>query len=126
MGRITHAVCGALRAGLRRSGEQLRQSDGRRGPGRTLFRRCGIVDRMRRIAIVEDEPAIRANYAEALRRHGYEVATYANRAQALSAFRTRLPDLALVDIGLGDELDGGFTLTRELRAMSATVPIIFP
>ena len=80
---------------------------------------------MRRIAIVEDEPAIRANYAEALRRHGYEVATYANRPEALAAFRTRLPDLALVDIGLGDEVDGGFALTRELRAMSATVPILF-
>ena len=52
---------------------------------------------MRRIAIVEDEPAIRANYAEALRRHGYEVSTYANRPDALAAFRTRLPDLALVD-----------------------------
>ena len=80
---------------------------------------------MRRIAIVEDEPAIRANYADALRRHGYEVATYANGPEALAAFRTRLPDLALVDIGLGDEMDGGFTLTRELRALSATVPIIF-
>jgi len=80
---------------------------------------------MRRIAIVEDEPAIRANYAEALRRHGYEVATYANRADALGAFRARLPDLALVDIGLGDDIDGGFVLTRELRALSATLPIIF-
>jgi len=79
----------------------------------------------RRIAIVEDEPAIRANYAEALRKHGYEVATYANRADALAAFRTRLPDLALVDIGLGDDMDGGFALTRELRALSATIPIIF-
>src|SRR4029453_14939757 len=80
---------------------------------------------MRRIAIVEDEPAIRANYTEALRRHGYEVTAYANRHDALAAFRTRLPDLALVDIGLGDDMDGGFTLTRELRALSATVPIIF-
>jgi two-component system OmpR family response regulator len=79
----------------------------------------------RRIAIVEDEPAIRANYAEALRRRGFEVAAYGTRAEALSAFRTRLPDLALVDIGLGDDVDGGFALTRELRAMSATVPIIF-
>jgi two-component system OmpR family response regulator len=79
---------------------------------------------LKRIAIVEDEPAIRANYAEALRRHGYEVAAYANRADALSAFRARLPDLALVDIGLGDDIDGGFALTRELRALSATVPII--
>ncbi|MEO8507594.1 MAG: response regulator, partial [Betaproteobacteria bacterium] len=80
---------------------------------------------MRRIAIVEDEPAIRANYADALRRYGYEVTTYANRPDALAAFRTRLPDLALVDIGLGEDVDGGFALTRELRAMSATVPIIF-
>jgi two-component system OmpR family response regulator len=80
---------------------------------------------MRRIAVVEDEPAIRANYAEALRRQGYEVATYSNRADALAAFRSRLPDLALVDIGLGDDIDGGFALTRDLRALSATVPIIF-
>src|SRR4030095_4944948 len=87
---------------------------------------CGIVKaNMRRIAIVEDEPAIRENYAQALRRHGYEVATYANRADAIKAFRTRLPDLALVDIGLGDDIDGGFALTRELRALSATLPIIF-
>ncbi len=80
---------------------------------------------MRRIAIVEDEPAIRANYADALRRHGYEVATYSSGPEALAAFRTRLPDLTLVDIGLGDDVDGGFALTRELRALSATVPIIF-
>ena len=37
----------------------------------------------RRIAIVEDEPAIRANYADALRRHGYEVAAYASRPEAI-------------------------------------------
>src|SRR5206468_2595313 len=34
----------------------------------------------RRIAIVEDDPTIRANYAEALRKHGFEVAAYAERA----------------------------------------------
>lgn len=79
----------------------------------------------RRIAIVEDEPAIRANYADVLRKQGYEVAAYANRADALAASRTRLPDLALIDIGLGDDVDGGFTLCRELRALSATLPIIF-
>ncbi len=79
----------------------------------------------RRIAIVEDEPALRANYSDVLRRHGYDVVAYGNRADALAAFRTRLPDLALIDIGLGDDVDGGFTLCRELRAMSATVPIVF-
>src|SRR5882672_7725960 len=57
----------------------------------------------RRIAIVEDDAAIRANTADALKKHGYEVNAYAARAEALGAFRVRLPDLALIDIGLGEE-----------------------
>src|SRR5499426_2326031 len=79
----------------------------------------------RRIAIVEDDAAIRANTADALKKHGYEVAAYAARGEALGAFRSRLPDLALIDIGLGDEPDGGFALCRELRAMSPALPILF-
>ncbi|MGH8618973.1 MAG: proteobacterial dedicated sortase system response regulator [Burkholderiales bacterium] len=79
----------------------------------------------RRIAIVEDDPVIRANYADALKKHGYEVVAFAKRAEAMAALRSRLPDLALLDISLGDEPDGGFTLCRELRALSATLPIIF-
>lgn len=79
----------------------------------------------RRIALVEDEPAIRANYSEALRRHGYEVAAYDGRRTALEAFRARLPDLAIIDIGLGDDTEGGFALCRELRTLSAQLPIVF-
>ena len=77
------------------------------------------------IAIVEDEPAIRENYTDALTRHGYEVKAYANRSEAKSAFDKSLPDLVLLDIGLEDEIDGGFDLCRELRNQSATLPIIF-
>lgn len=79
----------------------------------------------RTIAIVEDEPAIRANYADALRRQGYEVAAYANRREAMTGMQTRLPDLAIIDIGLEDEIDGGFTLCRDLRAKSEKLAIIF-
>jgi two-component system OmpR family response regulator len=79
----------------------------------------------RRIAIVEDDPAIRANYAEALRKHGFEVSAYGARAEALAAMRARLPDLAVIDIGLGADADAGFELCRERRALSATLPIIF-
>ena len=79
----------------------------------------------RTIAIVEDEPAIRANYADAFRRQGYRVAGYADRESALAAFAARLPDLVLIDVGLGAEPEGGFELCRELRARSATLPIIF-
>ncbi|MBC7982977.1 MAG: proteobacterial dedicated sortase system response regulator [Candidatus Obscuribacterales bacterium] len=77
------------------------------------------------IAIVEDEPAIRDNYAAAFQRNGYSVRTYGDRATALTAFRTRLPDLAVIDVGLADEPEGGFALCRDLRAMSAELPIIF-
>lgn len=79
----------------------------------------------RTIALVEDDPAIRANYADALKKHGYEVQAYGSRAEARAALSARLPDLALIDIGLGDEHDGGFALCRELRALSAELPILF-
>jgi len=79
----------------------------------------------RSIAIVEDEPAIRDNYAAAFSRQGYTVRTYGNRAQAMTAFATRLPDLAVIDISLEDEPEGGFDLCRQLRALSPELPIIF-
>src|SRR5215471_340772 len=79
----------------------------------------------RSIAIVEDEPLIRANYVEALTRFGYETRGYGSRHEASSAFAMRLPELVIIDIGLGDEPEGGFDLCRELRAKSATLPIIF-
>ena len=79
----------------------------------------------RRIAIVEDEAAIRANYAEAFKRHGYEVSAYAARHEAMEAFRSRLPDLAIIDIGLSDEAEGGFALCRDLRSLSPQLPIVF-
>src|ERR1700730_5547432 len=64
----------------------------------------------RMVAIVEDEPAIRDNYAAAFTREGYVVRTYANRSQAMTAFASRLPDLAVIDISLEDEHAGGLQL----------------
>ncbi len=80
---------------------------------------------MKRIAIVEDEAAIRENYKDVLQQQGYNVQVYANRPAAMRAFNTRLPDLAIIDIGLENEIDGGFTLCQSLRAMSSSLPIIF-
>ncbi len=77
------------------------------------------------IAIVEDEAALRDNYSAALSRHGYQVSTYGNRAQAMQRFRSHLPDLAIIDVALEDEAEGGFDLCRELRALSQELPIIF-
>ncbi len=77
------------------------------------------------IAIVEDEAAIAENYRDHLRRQGFRVSLYGDRNSAATAFRDRLPDLVIVDIGLGEEMEGGFDLCRELRARSATLPIVF-
>jgi len=77
------------------------------------------------IGVVEDEVAIRDNYAAALKRQGYRVAGYATRQAALAAFEDRLPDLVIIDINLGGEVEGGFELCRELRARSTQLPIIF-
>ncbi|UCC14286.1 MAG: proteobacterial dedicated sortase system response regulator [Gammaproteobacteria bacterium] len=77
------------------------------------------------IAIVEDEPAIRENYADAFRRQGYRVSVHDDRHSALHAFESRLPDLVVIDVMLGDEPEGGFELCRQLRARSESLPIVF-
>ena len=77
------------------------------------------------VAVVEDEAAIRDNYLAGLRRQGYRVAGYANRKDAIAAFENRLPDLVIIDVNLGAEVEGGFELCRQLRARSAQLPIIF-
>jgi two-component system OmpR family response regulator len=79
----------------------------------------------KRIAIVEDEVALRENYAAGFRREGYKVDLYDARKPAIDAFEARLPDLVVIDINLRDDVEGGFELCRCLRAMSADLPIIF-
>ncbi|MET0091275.1 MAG: proteobacterial dedicated sortase system response regulator [Candidatus Thiodiazotropha sp.] len=79
----------------------------------------------RTIALIEDEQVIRDNYRDYLTRQGYLVKGYASRTEASSAFARALPDLVILDIGLGEDVDGGFELCRELRQRSATLPIIF-
>jgi two-component system OmpR family response regulator len=77
------------------------------------------------IAIVEDEAAIAANYRDALQRQGFRVSLFSNRAAAAQAFERKLPDLAIIDVGLGDEIEGGFDLCRELRSRCPELPIVF-
>ena len=76
----------------------------------------------RKIAIVEDEPAIRENYTAALGRYGYDVQGYESRGTALGAFRTRLPDLVIIDVGLMKM--GGCTSKYALHAAARQQPQI--
>src|ERR1700674_492665 len=79
----------------------------------------------RRIALIEDDPTIRQNYVDALTGAGYEVAAFGDRPSASRTLAARLPELAIIDIGLGSDIDGGFALCRELRTASSRLPIIF-
>ena len=77
------------------------------------------------IAIVEDDENQRQHYAEALRNCGYQVVEYSERATAIEDFEQALPDLAILDIMLGEDVGGGFELCRFLKEKDSQFPIIF-
>lgn len=79
----------------------------------------------KRIVIVEDDPDQRSNYVDAIVKKGYDVTAYSNRRDALDGFESNLPDLAILDIILGDEVDAGFEICRDLLFRSPTLPVIF-
>ena len=73
--------------------------------------------------MVDDEANIRETVGFALRKAGFPVETFADGAQAWSAFERQLPGLAVLDI-LMPRLDG-LELCRRLRKRSETLPILF-
>lgn len=79
----------------------------------------------KRVAIIEDDARLRENYSQALQRNSFHVDAYANRESAWQAFQRQLPDMAIIDISLQHEPEGGFELCRNLRNLSAQLPIIF-
>ena len=79
----------------------------------------------KRIAIVEDDPDQRNNYVDAITKKGYDVTAYSSRAEAIAGFERDLPELAILDIILGDEVDAGFEICRDLLSRSPTLPVIF-
>lgn len=79
----------------------------------------------RTIVLVEDEPALRDNYRLALEKAGYSVQDFATAEAALTAVKARMPDLAIIDIGLGNDSEAGFALCQSLRNLSERLPILF-
>jgi DNA-binding response OmpR family regulator len=76
---------------------------------------------MHSILLVEDDRTIRDATALSLERDGFRVETAADGAAGLAAFRTRPPDLALLDVMLPG-MDG-VSLCRAIRAESS-VPVV--
>jgi len=80
---------------------------------------------LKTIGYVEDNDAIRENYAECFMEAGFQVNAFADAESSLAAFKTEMPDLLLLDIGLGHQRDAGLQLCLEIRKFNDTVPIIF-
>jgi two-component system OmpR family response regulator len=79
----------------------------------------------KRLMLVEDDVVIRDNYADILAEEGFEVSVFGNRHDAMAHFNEVSPDIALLDIGLEEEREGGFQLCTDLRYLSPKLPIIF-
>lgn len=77
------------------------------------------------IAIVEDEFDQRTNYRRAIEKKGYDVVEFVDRRSALEGLEQKKPDLAVLDIILGDDADGGFDLCADLLTRFPKLPIIF-
>ena len=78
-----------------------------------------------RIAIVEDDIDQQQNYAYALQRRGFETECFSRVEEALSGIINSQPDLVLLDVVLGDDPDGGFTICRKLLDRGDDIPVIF-
>ena len=72
--------------------------------------------------IVEDDPDQRENYRDAITKGATWCEPTDPRTEALAGFEQALPDLAILDIILGDEIDAGFELCRDLPPGAPACP----
>ena len=77
---------------------------------------------MRRILIVDDEPALREILAAVLADEGYAVQTAADGRSALDMITTGPPDLVITDISM-PRLDG-WGLMTQIRQDDPTLPVL--
>ncbi len=76
-----------------------------------------------KILFVEDERDLSLIVCDTLRQQGYEVSAAFNGHEGLAKYKSERPDLIVADVMM-PECDG-FTMAKEIRRISATVPIIF-
>lgn len=76
-----------------------------------------------RVLLIEDDPLIREVLSSALAGSGYAVHAEADGRQVERAVNSFLPDIALIDVRLGDGIDG-LTVARRLRA-ARDLPLVF-
>ena len=76
-----------------------------------------------KILFVEDEKDLTLIVADTLRGQGYDVITAVDGVDGLDKFRTEPADIVVADVMM-PKMDG-FTMAKEIRKLSMTVPLLF-
>ncbi len=76
-----------------------------------------------KILFVEDEEDLTLIVADTLRGQGYEVVTAVDGVVGLEKFKTEAADIVVADVMM-PKMDG-FTMAKEIRKLSPTVPLLF-
>lgn len=74
------------------------------------------------ILVVEDDDAFRAILVQALDARGYDARGVDDASSAIAAARQDSPEMAIVDLRLGDE--SGLDVVRELKAIDPSTAIV--
>jgi signal transduction histidine kinase/CheY-like chemotaxis protein len=113
---------------VRQAGGQIRYVPGQGGCFRITFPSAELGEDPithhdgARVAVVDDEEALRTAFAEALRRAGYEVAAYPDAATALPALVTEPPDVLVTDVVMPGM--SGLELATALRELQPDLPVV--
>lgn len=76
-----------------------------------------------KILFVEDEEDLTLIVADTLRGQGYEVITAVDGIEGIEKFKTEAADIVVADVMM-PKMDG-FTMAKEIRKISPTVPLLF-
>lgn len=91
-------------------------------PSRVLAHCTPTMTATPRILLIDDNAAFSRIVADCLSAAGYAVDVATNGERGLELFRTRRPDVVLLDLGLPGM--SGTTALAELRRLDRTVPIL--
>ena len=76
-----------------------------------------------KILFVEDEEDLTLIVADTLRGQGYDVITAVDGIEGIEKFKTEAADIVVADVMM-PKMDG-FTMAKEIRKISPTVPLLF-
>jgi DNA-binding NarL/FixJ family response regulator len=77
-----------------------------------------------RALLVEDDADARLALARALQREQIDCVEAADVATAIAAVQAHAFDIAILDVVLGDDEDGGLAVLAALRAAGSTAPVV--